>query len=189
MLGASKTFNLDIVLCLLLVNFAGCINTDRTNQNDGCYGDKTSDANYNFTCNARRIFVTVSTFNGNLGGVAGANNKCNSDAGRPDTTKQYAAYILPGGATLLDDYRYNNTANNKLGTALAGSLNYPLENSINATATQVWTGANSTNCFVWTVGNNGNNGTYGIANATSNSYFNSDQDTCDKFKSLYCLEQ
>jgi hypothetical protein len=174
-----------------------CVNQDRTNVNDGCYGDNTRASKYDFNCtkttaysaNARKIFVTTATYNGNLGGVSGANTKCNSDAGRPDMTKQYAAYILPGSGYLSDTYGYYSVANLKIGSVIAGSFQYPLENPIATISTQVWTGANSTDCSVWTIGNNGSNGTYGVANATGNSYFNSLDDTCDKLKSLYCLEK
>ena len=43
------------------------------------------------------LFPTTNTYNGNLGGITGADNFCNGDAARPDTTSSYKALIAQVG--------------------------------------------------------------------------------------------
>jgi hypothetical protein len=42
------------------------------------------------------LFLTTSLYDGNLGGITGADAKCNSDAGKPTGTGTYKAFITDG---------------------------------------------------------------------------------------------
>ncbi len=44
----------------------------------------------------KKLFLTTSLYDGNLGGITGADAKCNSDAGKPTGTGTYKAFITDG---------------------------------------------------------------------------------------------
>ena len=62
-----------------------------TATNKSAYGGSLFDS----TMNAKFVFASNSTYNGNLGGIAGADAKCNSDLNKPSDTI-YKAYIVDG---------------------------------------------------------------------------------------------
>ncbi|MFZ5629726.1 MAG: DUF1554 domain-containing protein [Spirochaetota bacterium] len=142
-----------------------------------------------------RIFVTSAQYDGNLGGITGADAKCNADAAKPNAstyrailsdgiTRIACATADCGGASGVEQsvdwplfpgrtyVRADGTT--PIGTANASaifpipSLTGPVQSS---PATQVWTGLDSwtwhaNNCQQWTTGNSGGNlGATGVANS------------------------
>ena len=168
--------------------------------------------NTSTTTTKYRIFVTTSTYAGNLGGSSGADSKCNSDAGKPNTGT-YKAIIVDsarvacttascsGGTSENTNWVLKpNTAYYKSdGTTLVGTTNaggvftFALQNSI-GTGANSWTGlatewTTSTTCVNWTEGVAGN-GSCGIVNSTtSTSISDSGASTCSSLKPLICVEQ
>jgi len=164
-------------------------------------------------CNVERklkIYVTSSVYNGNLGGVRGADEKCNnlSDSNYPNDGYYYKALI---GASEkrdknknwvlekdMDYYRsYESTLIDTTDSQKKFTFNF--DNSINETKNYIWTGLNNDsdnyisddNCDNWNSSDNSFYGDYGISNRTGSSsiiqanfYFH-----CNREGLLYCVEQ
>jgi hypothetical protein len=166
---------------------------------------------------ACRIFVTTATFSGNLGGIAGADAKCNADAGKPNASV-YKAILLDG---------FSRTAcsgvNCTPATGVEQSLDWPLfpgknyvradgvtvvatsnanalfaaplTNSIATGGAQVWTGLNIDwttaidTCSNWSDSTSGFSGGRATANTTTNSAWSAGPNPCNVARALYCAEQ
>jgi Chitobiase/beta-hexosaminidase C-terminal domain len=143
----------------------------------------------------RWFFVTSSAYNGNLGGLAGANAKCNSDAARPDTSKTYIAYV--SGNSLAANTTYVNASGAALGTTNgSGTLGTPLTNSVATTSLAVWVGigggdACSTGGGDWTCTSScfpfSGSGGQGLADQTGNTFRFSTNAVCTATARLYCF--
>ncbi|MBE7440417.1 MAG: DUF1554 domain-containing protein [Spirochaetales bacterium] len=138
------------------------------------------------------VYVTNSAYNGNLGGVSGADAKCNSaDANKPGSGT-YKAMIVQGttrracstaNCTSSSEnidwvfkpgaqyYRSNRTT--LIGTASSAGI---FASAVWDTGeTRFWTGlgsdwTNSANhCLSWTSGDNGQAGSYGLTDGTTSA--------------------
>ncbi len=139
----------------------------------------------------KRIFVTTSTFNGNLGGLSGADSKCNVDANKPSgSSSTYKALLNGNNATSTGVAYYRSNGTTLIATATGGNLlgSSALTNAINASAANVWTGATS-NCSTWSSNSGAVNGTIGSAASSSATYWSASSPNCSGSRSLYCVEQ
>ena len=120
------------------------------------------------------LFFTDTAYNGNLGGISGADSKCNSDINKPNGNN-YKAVLVDGvnrqackqshycmtnpttnpGETLIDWVLYPNQAykradNSSLGTTNAsGTFDTNFTNKLSTSVTGFWTGMDSS----WKVNN------------------------------------
>lgn len=155
-----------------------------------------------------RIFVTGSFWSGNLGGLSGADAKCQSDANNPDLRKvwraligtfqrqvngqdwigtillPYTKYYRADGATLID------TTDSK------AWFTFNLDNTISPDDFMVWTGFESSgvyvpnyNCNGWTSSASGVQGKYGRSSYLSSGAVNKSDSFCSDYYRLYCIEQ
>jgi hypothetical protein len=168
--------------------------------------------------NDRRIFVTNSTYNGNLGGIAGADTKCQSDANKPvsPSGQIFKALIVdsiadlrsPPNASNVDWVLKSNTyyrrvdstiifLTNASGLFSFGSLTNAWSASITALA---WTGVNTDwtpnanqciNTGSWLNNASGVNGNYGTLNpaTTSSQAISGGTSACNSLNYLICVEQ
>lgn len=171
----------------------------------------------NFTTATKRIFVTNSTYNGNLGGVAGADTKCNADANKPVGGSTYKAIIIDGTnrracnstsfctTTAGNNINWAMTANTPYvrpdGTTIkttngGGIFVFPLTNAIAATSGEVltgiwdnWTISNMRECNLWTDGTSGSIVNFSVRNATDDQAIYATNDFCNVVRALYCAEQ
>lgn len=164
-----------------------------------------------------RIFVATATFNGNLGGVAGADAKCNADAGKPNASV-YKAIVIDGIGRVAC-----TAANCTAATGVEQSLDWPLfpgknyvradgvttvatsnanalflaplTNSIGTGGSQVWVGLNTDwttsvdTCNGWLDSTSVFSGARATANTTTNSAWSAGQNPCNVSRTLYCAEQ
>lgn len=158
----------------------------------------------------RRAFVTANTYNGNLGGVAGANAKCQAEATAASLPGIYKAYIS-GDIDAIDNLDYLRVPYRMLNGDLwtegdgmygidgrdfytglhlgpDGTTSYARSRVWNAT--MWWAELNGTACANWTSASAGQTGTVGYAGAAyywpSNMY---EDINCSQQARLYCLEQ
>ena len=62
-----------------------------------CGDDSKSSGNFSTSgCSTCRIFVTASSYNGNLGGISGADQKCANDANNPNDGATFKALVVGG---------------------------------------------------------------------------------------------
>ena len=101
------------------------------------------------TNNNLRIFVTAGTYNGNLGGVSGADNKCANATNNPYDGAVFRAMIMGDGRSTgsADWVLKPNTKYYRMDKAtLIGETNagktfsFPLSNSISTVGSSPWTG-------------------------------------------------
>ncbi len=154
------------------------------------------------TLNIRRIFVTATSYNGNLGGAAGADAKCASDANKPATGNYFALIAdntrIP--STLTDWVLSPSTAYTRAnGVTPIGTTNgaaiftFPLSSSIGTAPASVWVGINDTD---WSNFDNCDNwsdamaiaGRYGAADSTTATAIHADTSACTEMRRLYCVE-
>lgn len=185
-------------------------------------GYRDCDSAYGLVCVAtgnttKKIFVTATTYSGNLGGVTGADAKCAADANKP-STGTYKALIADGtariacttancggGATehtswvLAANKQYSRTDGTVIGTTnSAGIFNFTtaLNNAIATTSANVWTGlaadwTTSSDCADFTTSvSPPNYGAIGDKSATDSTAIKKTLTSgCDNSYSLYCVEQ
>lgn len=164
-----------------------------------------------------RIFVTSAQYDGNLGGITGADAKCNADAAKPNasTYKALLAFadvrrgctsVNCGGATGIEqtvDWPLfpNMTYVRADGTTIIGFsggnalLPASLTNSIGSGGGQTWTGLNSdwtgntSNCTGWSEGSSGSSGIRGTQNSVTPTAWSNSFNSCNAPRALYCVEQ
>ncbi len=158
----------------------------------------------------KTAFVTSETFDGNLGGIAGADAKCQNAADVAGLGGEWKAWIsftpndLPaarfsfasrGYETMLGDYvggRPLDSFPARVATKIdidengQQQLDFPL----------VWTGIGADGhtqgpiCNAWTTNSNGNGGTVGDSrNNLNDGWTNTTNRSCDMLNRLYCFEQ
>lgn len=164
------------------------------------------------------IYVTSPTATGNLGGIAGADNICNTDTGQPDINVYYKAMLVDNAGTrrasstgafvgdgqvdwVLQPFTtyQRGAAGDIIATTDAVSLFSALNpGGIFPLSTSVWTGFNAANdwrvnaanhCSNW--GSNTGNGAAGSSDDLSAGYFMNDTTlpSCGAARALYCVEQ
>lgn len=210
----TKTF-----LCLVFVYLsAGCgpgLLPDDTPASSGGGGGTSSCQSSSTT--SKKIFQTTSQYDGNLGGVTGADSKCNSDAGKPAGGGTYKALIASGttrracttlgctggcgegsswvlkpNTTYIQGFGTNQT----IGTTTSAAIfAFPLsavmgdQTSVSFTGlTKDWTN-HSNNCTEWT-NNTAGTGRVGDDTQTISDAISSGNTACTTTTvNLFCVEQ
>lgn len=140
------------------------------------------------------IFVTSTTYTGNLGGFSGANTKCNSDPGKPGgfaAGYTYKALLQGNNATTNGVTYYRTNGTTVIATATGGNLVglNSLTNSINTSSSPTaWTGADgASNCSNWsaTVAP----GMRGDPSQSTSQYWNTGISSCGIARAIYCASQ
>ncbi len=151
----------------------------------------------------KSVFVTSTAYDGNLGGISGADAKCQARAGvgidaRNLASGNYWAFLATGSQdpfSMLPEAAFVRPD----GVIVAGSkaaLNpTSILESISVTENNearydyVWTGPGSS-CLDWTNADFPNSGTIGISwQADNSTWFNFTNNFCDSSYSLYCFQQ
>jgi len=157
----------------------------------------------------KRIFVTSGTWNGNLGGLSGADAKCQeaaTNAGLPgtymawvSTFEDYIYYRVPAGEgfsnyyyVLVDGTRIADDIWDLTDTSLQTAIN---KNEFGDTLnTTTWTGSDAygnvgdATCLDWTDATSGVTATMGTSSATDGTWSDNGTASCNSLKSLYCIE-
>lgn len=143
------------------------------------------------------IFVSSLTYNGNLGGLAGADQSCNNDPAMPSFGSTYKALLVGNNATTADT-KYYRPDGTYIATANSGMLvnnanDEPLTNAISSSSFTVWTGfggdvANET-CNNWTSSSNNDIGYKGTSDQLDEPYLRSNTPDCSEQNHLYCVKQ
>jgi hypothetical protein len=157
-----------------------------------------------------KIFVTASTYTGNLGGVNGADDKCMADANYPGVGSYRA--LISDGTTRTTSKDWPIIAGVKYiqadtGAVIATANNssvftFPLSVAFKTSGSTLpyWSGLNASwvgetsladNCQGWTSANGGFFGPIGRAEDTANTaIFDSGTNTsCNASMRLVCIEQ
>ncbi|MBL0266629.1 MAG: IPT/TIG domain-containing protein [Leptospiraceae bacterium] len=171
----------------------------------------TSTTDFTIACNPCRIFITATTSNGNLGGVTGAQAKCDADANKP-TTGTFKVYLKASNGTssgnIVKDVKYTRVDGTVIvNTAFAGGYlvdpNLPsstnVTNTISTTSSTAWIGYSGTstggNCVNWTSSSALaiDGGFYISPNVGTNANQIGDGavsgGNCTSLRSLICIEQ
>lgn len=158
------------------------------------------------------IFVTSTTYNGNRGGLSGADTSCATQASAQSLPGTYKAWLATTASndpqTLMTQatvpYRVPNTNRNIVASNWTDLVDGTLTRAINVTESggsasntnNVWSNADSTgtvvganNCTNWTSSSSGVNGAVGSSNATNTSWANNSTAACNTSKRLYCVQQ
>jgi hypothetical protein len=159
------------------------------------------------------IFSTPMIYDGNLGGISGADDKCNTDSLKPPNTGSYKALIVDGvnrRATvtanisdspidwvLLPNQLYIRPTGLTITTTNSFAIHdfgANLTSSIGTTGDAVWTGLNTnwtsaSGCGTpaWT--DPGQFGRYGVDNQSNFSSINGGNLSCGNIGRLYCVQQ
>jgi hypothetical protein len=162
------------------------------------------------SANYKRAFVTAATFDGNLGGVAGANTKCSTAASNAGLAGTWKAIIADGGNSVYNNISISAATfdfdGNYIANSTYGLFSYDLTTKLfistdeNGTAiaeaAKVWTGSTSSgyasgnSCSNWSSNSAASTGTYGIkTEAWSLERISDSTATCDTVAHLYCVQQ
>ena len=163
---------------------------------------------------ARRVFTTHATYHGDLGGLSGADDKCQSaadDSGNPALVgRKFAAWMsiseagseakdrLTHGTLAYDHTRDSAVANDWSGFASSTHLQ-PMrydENGNDVGDDFVWTGTDALgfavtdDCNGWADGTNAHSGVVGASSiVTGMGWSDVTSTTCDQVAHLYCVER
>ena len=160
------------------------------------------DSLVNQSTNKKIVFMTSQTFNGNLGGRTGANEKCNNDY-NANTVRNASSCTNIFALISTDDLPFINldsgTSNyyDPSGNIIAGSWDEFLNlNSINLTNfggysgmyEKVWTGKDSGKCSNWeTDSQSYNAAVINTSEGNFNNLWGSSISQCSSWNSLLCL--
>jgi len=193
--GAAASFTVDSDTSITATSPAGSAGTvDITVTTPGGTSTTSSADEFTYETPPAIIFVTSSTYNGNLGGFSGADAKCNSDASKPSSGfasgYTYKALLNGNNATTSGVTYYRTNGTTQIATATGGNLvgSSSLVNSIASTVASVRTGA-SANCSSWTTSSSGSTGTIGSANSSTSTNWSQSAATCATNVRLYCVSQ
>lgn len=162
-----------------------------------------------------RVFETSATTTGNIGGISGADNMCNTDIYRPDVNVMYKAMIVDGVSRQacttvncgtggvsehidwvfepLTQYLRSDTGA-VIQTADTNGL-LPFNFSVAMGANSIWTGMHNTDdwvtdtahCTNWT--STGTSGALGNASLLTNTVLGNGSVACTTAIRLLCVEQ
>ena len=151
----------------------------------------------------KRVFVTSAGTTGALGGVGGADARCQQLATRAKLDGTFVAWLSveegPALARLRVDgpwFLLGGTRVFASKAAIAMGPEVPIdrdENNVRVDAADVWTGTNGAgnataqNCNGWVLAVG--SGTKGKTNGRGNEWTASDNDNCQNVERLYCFEQ
>ena len=212
-------FTIILLVMIIASTFTQCKEEDEDNMAMlGILGLATTDPTTDPVCGDAGasciIFVTDSTYNGNLSGISGADTKCNNDANKPNTST-YKAMIVDGtnrdaeaGAQVDWVLKANTKYVRADGTTEIFTTNADhifdfsiadATNSVAATSAPVWTGLindwtfSGESCNDWADNGTGIVGWLGNTGLTNGSLimdgFPQMTWTCDYTYNLYCVEQ
>ncbi len=147
------------------------------------------------------LFATIQTWNGNLGGLAGADAKCNSEAILRGFSGTFQALLgsssdFPLRRSAHSNSRYVSTSNALLKSDFHDMFSSSgLDNIVLATR-QAWTGLNPNgspslhHCLDWTYSGADHSGWIGATDSVGDDgWIDQEGLQCDEQLSLYCLEQ
>jgi hypothetical protein len=164
-----------------------------------------------------RMFVTFNTYDGNRGGIAGADLNCQSEGNGIATGRTWKAMLVAGttrracinancsGSGILENHNWvfkPNATYVRPGGTLIGSTNdralltFPLSNSIGISTVTPWTGLNTdwttdglNNCSNWANNETATAGKVGRADLLTATAIGGMTGSCNSSKPLYCVEQ
>ncbi len=169
-------------------------------------------ASVSLTYTSYMIFVSSTTYSGNLGGVSGADAKCMADSNKPNSST-YKAMLIDGasrqacnnGCANHSDWVFHASSAyyRPDGTTLIGTttsnanFSFPLSNSFSAVSYSVWSGLNSdwssgtVKCSSFSSNSPSDGGSYGATDATGSTAISSGsgQQACNTALRLLCVEQ
>lgn len=150
-----------------------------------------------------RIFLTSTTYTGNLGGLAGADAACQARADSASLGGNWMAFLSTASVNAADrmvlDGPIYNLQNQLVATDELDLLNGTISNAAYYTEANVawtasaWTGsyssgAKKSHCGDWSSDSATSSGTYGSTHRTSSGWFLNDGDkTCDGTAALWCI--
>lgn len=147
---------------------------------------------------ALRTFATSATWTGNLGGLDGADAKCQTEADAAGYGGSWKAIISDSTTAASDrlNLGYAIVAANPTSRIIESSNLWgnSLENNYNW-STDLWTGTGgngsslSSNCQDWTSSSSTLSGVHGHANNSNSGWVNNGTSTCNTARRLYCIEQ
>lgn len=162
-----------------------------------------------------RVFVTSTTYNGNLGGLKGANDKCQERANTAKLGGIWTAWLSGDNSSPSQNFVKNNIPYKRIdGLIIANNwedlTDGQLQNSISVTETgkiltnttdiNVWTNTkidgsikyrdSNYSCFNWKTSSNQITATMGLNNISGPAWTdNNNISTCAILVRLYCFEQ
>ncbi|MBX9867229.1 MAG: DUF1554 domain-containing protein [Burkholderiales bacterium] len=171
-----------------------------TNPPSGCAESSSCSLSQAYTYNLQpsaynhQIFISSNSYDGKLGGFAGADEKCNSAANKPalPANLRYKA-LLNGNMATVFGVNYYNLNQQLIATATGGNLDSVnnLINPIGAIAdVDAWTGADGAyNCNNWMDNSSNIFGEYGFTEKTNLLWFSGSFAACNNNLHLYCVAQ
>lgn len=153
------------------------------------------------------LFATSNMYNGNLGGLAGADAKCNAAATTANLTGNYKALLSDSSSPASSRLAFFGPIVNTSGQPLAnsgadlydGTLQNPIRTEYNLppSASQAWAGTNSgggsvaSNCANWTSStpSSPTGGLSAISAYSTPSWIASATGDCSTANALYCVSQ
>ncbi len=172
-------------------------------------GTQSSESSATTLTEWRRIFVTSTSYSGNLGGLSGADSLCQTRANAVSLGGTWKAW-LSDETTNASDRLYHDTVayvnmnNDKVANNWTDLTDGSLTSAIQynesgvSTAGQAWTGSYSDgtkyfsqDCTAWTstTGTGGDAGLSGIVTSTTGSWSYNGTNSCNTSLPLYCVEQ
>ena len=158
----------------------------------------------------RKVFVTSQTYQGNLGGVSGADAKCQAlaDAATPPVPGSFLAWLSDGVSAPVNSFVQSSVpyqlpdgtiiANN-FADLIDGAIQNPInrDESGNTISSPflVWTGTNTdgtasgTDCDNWSSDLSSDFGVSGLLGATSSGWTAQRSGGCNNSYRLYCFQQ
>jgi hypothetical protein len=164
-----------------------------------------------FSCSNKIVFVSSETYNGNLGGLTGADAKCQALAGAAGIIGTFKAWLsdsTKGPATRfwhsnlpyvrVDGIQVASNWSDLVDGNLSNPINITESNVLVPFATFVWTATLPTGeindsvnayCLDWTTESNSYIGGYGAAVNTNEGWTSLSTMSCNVLRSLYCIQQ
>lgn len=153
------------------------------------------------------VFVSGAQFNGNLGGIEGADQKCQTLAEAANLAGAYYAWVSDAETSPALRFTKSTTPYKLVdGTVIADSwvelTDGPLKHAIDRTETgaviewgPVWTATDSSgvsaglNCLSWMSSSNDDDGRAGDATSAAADWTYDVNERCDSLRRLYCFRQ
>ncbi len=149
------------------------------------------------------VFLTAGTYNGNLGGIAGADSKCQTEATNAGYPGTWRAWISDGTSSPSTRFENKNTSSyfmNQSEQAVAFSwadlTDGAIAKHIGTFITNVWTNTttsgtvlhSSYSCNGWTNATTSYNAYYGLSNYADTNWTYNSNTNCSQNHALYCFQ-
>ncbi len=189
-----------------------------TNNGEGCSSTCTAETGWTCvgepsvctedTIQKRIIFVSSNTYNGNLGGLSGADTICNNLASASGLSGGFKAWLSHSTSNISDEiipddvvafYLSDNTT--KVADNSTDLLSGTIQNFINLDESgtinniQVWTGTNESgyvttnqHCSDWTSSSPSVNGKIGNSNRQNKEWTDYGDEKCNDAYAIYCFQ-